>query len=33
MAGPRIVGLGCFIPVQRLDEQSEASFDKNEMTE
>ena len=25
MAGPRTVGLGCFSPVQRLDERSEAS--------
>ena len=29
MAGPRTVGLGCFSPVQRLDEQSEASENKN----
>ena len=28
MAGPRTVGLGCFSPVQRLDERSEASIDK-----
>jgi hypothetical protein len=26
MAGPRTVGLGCFSPVQRLDERSEASI-------
>jgi hypothetical protein len=26
MAGPRTVGLGCFSPVQRLDEWSEASI-------
>jgi hypothetical protein len=26
MAGPRTVGLGCISPVQRLDEQSEASL-------
>jgi hypothetical protein len=25
MAGPRTVGFGCFSPVQRLDERSEAS--------
>jgi hypothetical protein len=25
MAGPRTVGLGCFSPVQRLDERSEAT--------
>jgi hypothetical protein len=25
MAGPRAVGLGCFSPVQRLDERSDAS--------
>jgi hypothetical protein len=25
-AGPRTVGLGCFSPVQRLDERSEASL-------
>ena len=28
MAGPRTVGLGCFSPVQRLDERSEASIGK-----
>ena len=25
MAGPRTVGLGCFSPMQRLDERSKAS--------
>jgi hypothetical protein len=29
MAGPRTVGLGYFSPVQRLDEQSEASVYKS----
>jgi hypothetical protein len=28
MAGPRTVGLGCFSPVQRLDERSKASSDE-----
>jgi hypothetical protein len=28
MAGPRTVGLGCFSPIQRLDERSEASGNK-----
>ena len=27
-AGPRTVGLGCFSPVQRLDERSKASSDE-----
>jgi hypothetical protein len=26
MAGPRTVGLGCFSPMQRLDQRSEASY-------
>jgi hypothetical protein len=29
MAGPRTVGLGCFSPVQRLDERSEASLNNS----
>jgi hypothetical protein len=28
MAGPKTVGLGCFSPVQRLDERSKASRHK-----
>jgi hypothetical protein len=28
MAGPRTVGLGCFSPVQPLDERSKVSEDK-----
>ena len=30
MAGPMTVGLGCFSPVQRLDERSEASTCKGD---
>jgi hypothetical protein len=32
MAGPRTVGLGCFSPMQRLDERSEASNNKKMTT-
>jgi hypothetical protein len=33
MAGPRTVGLGCFSPMQRLDEWSEASGNNKYATE